>query len=152
MRSQLLLGYDNVIRLVTFLKWDATIWCLEVSLCCFYHLFSFQYFFLTYHVQYFAQRFASQLYSQALNSDIIPQLHIYIMDNYSYIEYGLVIQLYGVSKCQFLTRPNVLTVLLEYIDLFQFEWQHKIDIWEGLPCLYHSILLYFILWIAIVVN
>ena len=24
--------------------------------------------------------------------------------------------------------------LFEYTDLFQYEWQHKINIWEGLPC------------------
>ena len=35
---------------------------------------------------------------------------------------------------------------------FQSEWQHETTIWEGLPALYHSILLYFILSIAIVTN
>ena len=30
--------------------------------------------------------------------------------------------------------PNELTVLLEYIDLFQSEWQHVTTIWEGLLC------------------
>ena len=34
---------------------------------------------------------------------------------------------------QFLTKPNVMIVLLEYIDLFQSEWQHETNIWEGLP-------------------
>ena len=32
-----------------------------------------------------------------------------------------------------LTRLNVLIVLLEYIYLFQSEWQHKTNILEGLP-------------------
>ena len=31
-------------------------------------------------------------------------------------------------------RLYVLSVLLEYIDLFKSEWQHKTNIWEGLPC------------------
>ena len=30
-----------------------------------------------------------------------------------------------------LTRLNVLIILLEYIDLFQSEWQHEANIWEG---------------------
>ena len=43
--------------------------------------------------------------------------------------------------------------LLEYIDLSHSEWQHKTNIWEGLPCpLHHSSLLYFILSISIVTN
>ena len=33
-----------------------------------------------------------------------------------------------------LARPNVLIVLLEYINFFQFEWQHETDFWERLPC------------------
>ena len=56
------------------------------------------------------------------------------MDSYSQTDYKLVIELYAVSKCQFLTRPNVLIVLLEHIDLFQSEWQLETDIWEWLPC------------------
>ena len=32
------------------------------------------------------------------------------------------------------TRQDVLTVLLEYIDLFQSEWQHETNVYEGLPC------------------
>ena len=39
-------------------------------------------------------------------------------------------------------RPSALTVLLEYIDSVQFEWQHKTNIWERLPCPYHFILPY----------
>ena len=50
------------------------------------------------------------------------------------------------------TRPNVLIVLLEYINLFQSEWQHEATIWEGYPALCHYILLYFIIGIAIVTN
>ena len=49
-------------------------------------------------------------------------------------------------------QTGVLIVLLEYIDLFQSEWQHETNIWEGLNCFYHSILLYFILSIAIITN
>ena len=75
------------------------------------------------------------------------------MDSYSYTDYELVIELCGVSKCQFLTRPNVMISLLEYIDLFQSELQHEANILEGLyPALYHSILLYFILSIATLIN
>ena len=75
--------------------------------------------------------------------------------------------------------PNVLVVLLEYIDLFQSEWQRETNIWEsrvarplffsapctknsglatrdyiweGYPAIYHSILLYFILSIGIITN
>ena len=32
---------------------------------------------------------------------------------------------------QFLIRPVVLTVLLECVDLFKFEWQNKTNILEG---------------------
>ena len=32
-----------------------------------------------------------------------------------------------------LLRPDVLVVLLEYIDL-QSQWQYKTNNWEGLPC------------------
>ena len=39
----------------------------------------------------------------------IPKLYTNIIDSYSQID----------SKCQLLRRPNVLIVLLEYIDLFQ---------------------------------
>ena len=39
----------------------------------------------------------------------IPKLYTNIIVSYSYTD----------SKCQLLTRPNVLIVLLEYIDLFQ---------------------------------
>ena len=49
-------------------------------------------------------------------------------------------------------RPNVLTVLLEYIDILKSEWEHKINIWEGHPALCYAILLYFILNLAIVAN
>ena len=45
-------------------------------------------------------------------------------------------------------------VLLEYINLFQSEWQYETNIWEGLPhILYHSIYsVVFHLSIAIVTN
>ena len=46
----------------------------------------------------------------------------------------------------------MLIVLLEYIDLFQSEWQHETNIWEGYPAIYHSILLHFILSIGIITN
>ena len=48
--------------------------------------------------------------------------------------------MYSVSKLykrQFLTRPKVLTVLLEYIDFSTLEWQHEVSIRVGLPCPYH---------------
>ena len=51
---------------------------------------------------------------------------------------------------QFLTIPNVLVVLLEYIDLFNLRGSMKETFGSGYPALYHSILLYFILSIAIV--
>ena len=35
---------------------------------------------------------------------------------------------------EILTRPNLLIVLLEYIDCFQSEWQHEPNILQGLPC------------------
>ena len=82
-----------------------------------------------------------QLASLLLNSDItathqwyVHQLHIHIINSYSYTDYELVIQLCGIYKCQFLTRSNVLIVLLEYIDLSQSKWQYETNIWEGLPC------------------
>ena len=56
------------------------------------------------------------------------------MESYSWTDYELVVYLCGVSTCQFLTRLDVLTVLLGYIDLFQSEWQYETNIWEGLPC------------------
>ena len=59
--------------------------------------------------------------------------------------------MHAVTKCQFL-RHNVPTVLLENIDLLKSEWQHKINIWEGRPALFYTILLYFILSLAIVTN
>ena len=67
-----------------------------------------------------------QLQLQLLNNGIIqPQLHndLHIMDSYRQTDHELVIQLYiyGGSKCQFLTKPNILIVLLEYIDLLTFE-------------------------------
>ena len=49
-------------------------------------------------------------------------------------------------------RINVLTVLLEYIDLFKSEWQHKANIWEGHPAIYYAVLLYLILSLAIVTK
>ena len=47
-------------------------------------------------------------------------------------------------------RLNVLILLLEYIDLFQSQWQHETNIWKGYPALYQFVLLYFILCIAII--
>ena len=32
-----------------------------------------------------------------------------------------------------LTRPNVLIVLLDYIDYYNLSGQHETNIWEGLP-------------------
>ena len=49
-------------------------------------------------------------------------------------------------------RPNVLTALLEYIDLLQSKYQDKTNKHPAYPALYHSALLYFILIIAFVVN
>ena len=56
---------------------------------------------------------------------------INIIDSYGYTD----------SKCQLLTRPNV----LEYIDLFQSKRQHETIIWEGLPCclLFYIAVFYF---------
>ena len=55
-------------------------------------------------------------------------------------------------NAKFLTKPNVMIVLLEYIDLFQSEWQHETNIWEGLPSslLFYIVVFYFS--IAIVTN
>ena len=60
--------------------------------------------------------------------------------------------MFGVSKCQFLTRPNVLIVLLKYIDLFCLSGNMKQTFGRGYHALYHSVLLYFILSIAIATN
>ena len=123
-----------------------------------------QFFFLTYYIdnsrlcskfQYLLQ---VKLYSQLLNGDIIHIIYLNcIYTSWTAIARLIISQLYSqlysVSKCQFLTRPNVLIVLLGYIDLFQFKWQHEMNIWEGLPYLYHFILLYlFLKHIAIVTN
>ena len=77
---------------------------------------------------------------------------MHIMDSYSYTDHQLVIELYDVTECQFLTRPNVLIVLLEYIDLQQSEWQHETNILEGLPCPLPFYNAEFYLSIAIVIN
>ena len=37
-----------------------------------------------------------------------------------------------IPEAGYLTRPYALTVLLEYFDLLQFQWQHETNIWEGL--------------------
>ena len=48
------------------------------------------------------------------------------------MDYKLVIYLYAVNKYQFfLTRLDVLNVLLEYINLFNLSGNIT-DIWEGL--------------------
>ena len=74
----------------------------------------------------------------------IPKLSINIIDMYSCSQ--------TYSKCQLLTRPNVLIVLLEYIDLFNPSDNMKQSFGRGCPVLYHSTLLYFILSVAIVAN
>ena len=51
-----------------------------------------------------------------------------------------------------LTRPNVLVVLLEYIDFSSLSDNLKKAFGRGYPALYRSILLYFILSVAIVTN
>ena len=72
----------------------------------------------------------------------IPKLYANIIDSYSYFD----------SERQLLTRPNVLIVLLEYIDLFNPSDNMKHSFGRGYPVLYHSILLYFILSLAVVAN
>ena len=72
----------------------------------------------------------------------IPKLHTNIIVSYNYTG----------SKCQLLTRPNVPIVLLEYINLFQSNDNKKQSFEKACPVLYHSILLYFILSMAIVAN
>ena len=47
-----------------------------------------------------------------------------------------------------LARPNMVTVLLEYNNLIQSEWKHKTKVLEGNPALYHTVLLYSIVRIA----
>ena len=51
-----------------------------------------------------------------------------------------------------LTKPNVLIVLLEYIDLFNPSDDMKQSDGRGCPALYHSILQYFILSMAILAQ
>ena len=63
---------------------------------------------------------------------------INIIDSYGYTD----------SKCQLLTRPNV----LEYIDLFNPRDNMKQSFGRGCPVVYYSILLCFILSMAIVVK
>ena len=60
----------------------------------------------------------------------------------------------GISKCQYLTSQNVLIVLLEYIDLFQSEWQHETTFVRVYPAFYHSTLVYLTLSIAsaVIIN
>ena len=57
--------------------------------------------------------------------------YIYIMESYSYR-----LNISQLHSCMLLPnpRPNVLTAVLEYIDLFQSECQHKANIQEKLPC------------------
>ena len=67
------------------------------------------------------------------------------MDGYSWFDYELAVKLYAVSKCQFLTRPHVLTVLLECIEFLILNGNIKQAFGKGyLP--------YYILNIAIVAN
>ena len=56
------------------------------------------------------------------------------MESYSQTDYELVIQLCGVSKCQILTRQNVLIVLLEYIN-FSIRVATQNNYLGGLPYL-----------------
>ena len=56
------------------------------------------------------------------------------------------------SKCHLLTRPNVPIVLLEYVNIFNPSDNMKQSFGRGCPVLYHSILLHFILSMAIVAN
>ena len=51
-----------------------------------------------------------------------------------------------------LTRPDVLIVLLEYIDLFNQIGNMKQRFGRGYPALYHSIFLQFILSVATVAR
>ena len=52
-----------------------------------------------------------------------------------------------------LARPNIVTVLLEYINLFNLSSNIKqLSIWKGDPAIYHTILLYFIVSLAIVAT
>ena len=55
-------------------------------------------------------------------------------------------------NAKFKQDQNVLIVLLEYTDLFQFGWQHETNIWEQTFGYSTLVLLYFILSIAIVTN
>ena len=52
----------------------------------------------------------------------------------------------------FLTRPNVLIVLLKYIDLFNLSGIINQLFGRGYPAFYHSVLLYFISSIASYCN
>ena len=61
----------------------------------------------------------------------IPNLYTNIIDRYNQID----------SKCQLLTRPDVLIVLLEIIDLFNPSDNMKQSFEKGCSVLYHSILL-----------
>ena len=55
-------------------------------------------------------------------------LCLMLSETYCARNYAGIIGLGLVSKCQFLARPNVLIVQLEYNNLFQSEWQHDITI------------------------
>ena len=139
---------------------------ISLGISLFWFIFTYssfwQFLLLTYYAQDFARNFnillKVKLYTQLHNSDII---HI-IYPNCIYTSWraiarliiSQVIQLavmllYGVFKCQFLIRPNVLIVLLEYIDLID---NMKQTFGRGYASLSHSLLLYFILSIATVTN
>ena len=128
----------------------------EIIFCFYIYLFFLAILFLTYYAQYF-KLYGHWPATYIINNDIIhiiyiPQLHnvhIHTMDSYSLTHYELVIYRCGVSKCQSLTRPNVLNVLLEYINLFDLSDNMQQPFRTGCPVLYHFVLLYFILSIAI---
>ena len=51
------------------------------------------------------------------------------MESYSYTDHKLTVMV--LVNPPFLTKPNVLIVLLDYIDLFHSEWQHETNILGG---------------------
>ena len=63
--------------------------------------------------------------------------------------FRIMVYISPITKCQFIAT---LIILLYYIDVFPLEWQQERYIWEGHPALYYTILLYFILSLAIITN
>ena len=72
-------------------------------------------------------------YLTVISYTYVPKLYTNMIDSRSYSD----------SKWQMLTKPNVLIVLSEYINLLQSKRRHETIIWEGCPILYQSTLLYF---------